>query len=308
MFLFACLSAVFTTLLILYYSRTHPLKEELPAPNLTHSISYNEKLEFIRRSKNDTRVVAIGSSMCLNNLYSPAILDKLHIRSYLNASSWGMSMKDTYLLLQMLYETHHPDIILLSSNTIDFQHKDKNANCFFIKHYLVSSDLLSYPYHLINFNLDYYKTNFEYLKEIRTIKTNYTYLKFDPYGTVNLEGKGFKIDPERWDLDFVIPAVPHQYAYFDSISTFCKDRNIALLFFQSPIRKNLFVKLSPQKINLLATHLNKIKTVLSRDQHTFVDANRVLWEDSLFTDAIHFNTQGAKYYTEYCLDEVNRNR
>ena len=278
--------------------------KDIPAPKVSDSYSFNEKMEFLRTTKIDADIIAIGSSMSLNNLCSKTITDELHSTSFLNTASWGMSMKDDFFLLKILSEIHKPSTIIIASNTVDFSQADKKVDFLALKKFLLSNDKEAFFYHIKNFSLEYYFTNFRYAKKVRSCVHEYEYLGFDRYGTINLDSTGFRINTNRWNSDRLeTNTLPYQYAFLDSISSFCKSNNIKLLFFESPYRKGLYSTFNQKKINDLKSHIARIEVILKRNNQSFIDANDVIWADQLFTDGIHFNKFGAKKFTEYCFHE-----
>src|SRR5882762_5458526 len=89
--LFLCLSLLLSAGLLLFYSTSHNIENDLPGPNLSNSFSLNEKLLFLRKHSGKKNILAIGSSMALNNLHSETIVNILNDTSYINAASWGAS-------------------------------------------------------------------------------------------------------------------------------------------------------------------------------------------------------------------------
>ena len=278
---------------------------DIPAPHLSDSFSLNEKLSFIRKNKKTPQIIALGSSICLNNLDSKTITERLHSDSYLNASSWGMTMEDNYVILKILYKIHKPATLIIASNITEFQLSPKKINYSILKNYLLSSDLISNLYHLKCFDLRYYIENIKYAKKVRSCKNEYEYLVFDKFGGVNLDGTNFKIKANRWNADFECGKIIYNnYLYLDSISTFCKSKNIKLLFFQSSFRKGLYSHFDSSKVKELKAHIEKVEEILKRDDHIFINSCATLWNDDLFVDGEHLNIKGAKSFTEFCFDKI----
>lgn len=302
--LFVCCTLLLSIgLSVFYFFYNGITADDVPAPNLSDSYSYNEKMLFLHTHPTKADILTIGSSMSLNNLSSEIITEKFHSASYLNTASWGMTMKDNFLLLKILSDMHLPSTIILASNIPDFQNSDKKVRYPVVKDYLAGAG--SYQTVWKTFNLKYYLRNFSLVKKIRSDSSEYTYLGFDRYGAVNYDGCHFVKTQERWDRDFLAAkTVSSQYDYLDSIAAFCKTRNITLFFFQSPIRQGLYSRLSREKINKLNLHTDKIKRILEQTNHLFVNANNTAWNDSLFVDGIHFHKEGARLFTAYCLDKI----
>ena len=96
-----------------------------------------------------------------------------------------------------------------------------------------------------------------------------------------------------------------QYDYLDSISRYCEDNKIELLFLQSPVRAGIASQLSHEKTEIQDKHVARLRKTLSSHQHKFVNAGDTLWSDTLFTDAIHLNENGARLFTKYCFQKIH---
>ena len=72
---------------------------DLPAPAFSNSISFNEKIDFIRdRDLSKIEYIAIGSSMTLNNIDSETMVKYLG-ENYLNLGSRGFKISETKKIL-----------------------------------------------------------------------------------------------------------------------------------------------------------------------------------------------------------------
>ena len=299
---FLCFSLLLSMGLLFYYSTSHDIEHDLPAPNLSNNLSLNEKLLFLRKHAFQKNILAIGSSMALNNLHSETIVEKFQDTSYLNAASWGSSMKDNFLLIKTLAKIHHPHTLMISSYNVDFTQEDKIVKWQLLEDYLTSSQNTLWYYHLRCFNLSYYEKNIDYVKKIRTNSHHRDYMGLDAYGAVAFDRQHFTINPKDWGDDLLDrKPLLHQYAYLDSIALFCKEQHMTLLFFQSPVRKGLYQKFSKEKLQKHHAHISRLQAILHKHDVSFVNTEQVLWDDSLFVDAIHLNADGAKLYTAYCL-------
>jgi hypothetical protein len=309
-FLFICYALAASIIFAIFFIFYNGLDiKDIPAPNLSDSYSYNEKMQFLHARKINAGILAVGSSMTLNNLNSEIITQQLNSTSYLNMGSFGMSLKDDFLLLQILLKSDTCNTLIITSNIIDFQLKDKRIDYRILNDYLSSNKANPGNIILETFNLRYYIDNSIVAKKTRSHSHNNEYdnLAFDTYGAVNFDGYKFMISPKRWDMDFLGEKCnAYQYDYLDSISNYCKSNNIQLLFFQSPLRQGLYSKLNAEKNNNLHTHIGKIETILKKDNHVFINSNNAVWNDSLFVDGIHLNSNGARLFTAYCFNEIRR--
>jgi hypothetical protein len=279
--------------------------DDLPPPNLTDSYSLNEKLRFLRGRSKDAEVIALGSSMTLMNLNSEVVVKAIGNKKYLNAGSWGASMTDCYRLLKVLGQTYPMKTLIMSSNVIDFQHGVKHADYGVIADYLNPEKKRLVPYYLHNLSMNYFINNYPYTRLVRTHPHDYFYLRFDPYGAVQLEGKNFNITKDRWELAFRGDTVPaEQYEYLDSISSYCRNTGIKLIFFQNSYRLKKKMTFDKKRLKMISDHVQKVSAILARDHHSFVDAGNRDWDDKLFVDAIHLNREGTEQVTAYWFDQL----
>jgi len=277
--------------------------DDIPAPNLSNSYSFNEKMLFVHKSKINPEILGIGSSMSLNNLDTKTIVNHFDKKKYLNTASWGFSIKDNYLFLKALKEIYHPQMIMMASNNIDFQQEEKKINYQEVVNYIKSENASKYYLGYDYFNLKYFFTNFKYAREVRSCNKDYQYLNFDENGGVNFESEGFNIKPGRWNEDYIRYAIQdEQYKYFDSINSFCAKNKIKFSFFQTPLRSSYAKTLNAAQNKILSDHYNKVSEIVHKYDHKFVNANDLKdWDDSLYVDVIHLNKIGSKIFTQYCL-------
>ncbi len=297
LFLIICSLQCFLCIVLYLYHYNIKLTSSTPAPNISDSYSFNHKMNFMRNKT--AKILAIGSSMSMSNINSQVITEKFQTTSYLNYSSWGLNMFDIYRILKIVSKKQTPSTLIISSNIMDFYDNDKKFEQEVLSKFLTEKSTIKY--HLTNLNINYYLDN---LKQSRNYQNNENYqsLKYDQYGGIELNSNHFKIHKDRWNDSAISKDISEKkYSYLDSISHYCKGNKIKLLFFQSPFRKEI-----AQKINstLLQNHIAKVKYILSKRKHDFIDATEIPWEDSLFVDATHFNSNGAKKYTKFCLDKI----
>lgn len=277
--------------------------DDIPAPELSTSYSLNEKLRFLRKAPENVEILSLGSSMNLNNLNSESIVHTLQTEAYLNTASWGMSMDENYKMLQIFDEIYKPEILIISSNIMDFGSRGKNIKYNQITDYLKSEN--TFKFHLINLRIQYYLDNFKYAKKVRNDINEHGYLGFDKYGAVDNKGENFKIKAKLWNHDILNQVIDSvQYKYLDSIAVFCKNRGTKLWFFNAPIREQMMLNYDDEKLTKYENHRTEVNRILTKSNQVFIDANNILWNDSLFIDSNHFNRKGAKLYTEYCLEQL----
>ena len=284
---------------------------DIPGPNLSNSPSLNEKIHFIKKNtkRSALDILAIGSSMSLNNLHSKTIINKLNSNLYLNTSTWGQNMEETFTLLKIYEKIYKPKNLLISSNFMDFKKGDKIFRYDFIEDYLNHEKKPEIFFYLKSFSLQYLINSSKELNKYKNKNKDYQFLGFDKFGGVSFSNENFNIHSGRWNGVVLTKykIEPIQYQYLDSISKFCKSKNINLYFAQSPLRNGFLNKLDIDEISFLNSHLEKIELILAKNKHNLINANNRNWPDSLFVDFNHLNEHGAKLYTEYYLENIEGN-
>ncbi len=274
-----------------------------PPPKLSTSISFNAKILYIKEKQfsDGIDIMAVGSSMSLNNIHSSTIQNYFG-HKYVNISSWGQNMEEDFELIKIFTKYYNPKIILISSGYMDFNNNSKAIKYNLVENYLFGNEMLAYK-----------ELNLRYLwKESRSFSNkkkdiyNYTSLKYDDYGGINLKKNNFIIKKNRWvgnnvnefNLDKL------QYRYLDSISLLCETKGINLVFIQSPYRVGYYSRLDDKSLDILTNHEIKVDSVLKKSHQLFIKAENGIWKDNLFLDYSHFNNEGAKKYTEYFIERI----
>lgn len=287
-------------IIILYKYKTGVTLKDVPAPNLTPSYSFNDKMQFARKKKAD--IIAVGSSMSLDNLNSDVIINNFKTDSYLNLSSWGLTTKDIFSIIKIYSSIHKPSTVIIASNYLDFQSTDKEFNHKQLTDYLKGSTS-TFDDFFINFSVNYYFTYFVYHKFTTSGNNFYESLIYDKYGGISFDPSKFKIDKEIWNKVDISNLREASYYYLDSISSFCSQNRVKLLFFQTPIREGIYRNLNK---DWLLKHIGRVKAIILKNNQSFIDGNDRFWPDSLYIDPVHFNANGARQFTKYCFDKINK--
>ncbi len=305
--LFLLLCTSLTVVIMLVYAAIYKVSfKDIPAPALSDSYSLNEKIEFLRSANEQQHVLAIGSSIALNNLSSDVIAKNIRPKSFLNVASWSMNMQDNFYLLKALNGKYHPDTILLASSISEFEMPSKVVDYEVVKEYLNAGSFGAKLRYITNFNLRYYMDNTKFKKSVIEKMNQYECLVFDKYGGVNIDDTNFEIDRNRWELSFDTSKINmSHYDYLDSIAVYCKLRNIKILFFQSPFRKGVYDQFGTNQLRRLKEHTSRIESILRNSNHVFIDSDKIGWDDSLFIDSEHLSAKGAAAFTEYCFEQLD---
>lgn len=274
-------------------------------PNLSNSLSFNAKMLFIKEKKmsSNLKVLVVGSSISLNNIHSEAIT-KSFSSEYLNTASWGQRIADDYKLIKIFEPRFKPETIIISSNYMDFQKEWSKLKFDLIDSYLSDSNILT------GFDLRYNIINAKKLKEFRENNTLYDYLNYDVNGGINLEAKNLRIDSIRWKGKAIDETLldSNQYMYLDSISNFCKVNDISFVFVQGPLAENYYSNLNDTKKMYLNNHIQKVDSIIKRNNQHFIDTSNRPWPDELFADYAHLNKKGAQKFTKLFLDEIKKQK
>jgi len=276
--------------------------KNLPAPDISESFGYNDKMNFSRNKK--AEIICIGSSISLNNINSESVVEKFHTNSYLNLSSWGLNMIDVFKLLKTYSSIHKPAVCIISSNIVDFEaSKSIKMDYDELKEFLQTptSPLCLGKYYIKHFNLKITMDNIFHSKNLRSTNKVFNSILYDAHGAVPFSNDGFEKNQKRWNnLNLGSPKI-EQYQYLDSISNYCHQNKIRLLFFQSPIREGVYRNMNKDTI---ISHITMVGEILKKKNHIFVNSLNTTWSDKFFVDYDHLNSLGAKVYTDYCLETI----
>lgn len=273
-------------------------KDYLAAYRITNSYSFNEKVKFLPRSK-EMKILSIGSSMNLNNLYSQGVIEYLGSDEYLNSSVWGLSIMDQETLAPIFEDMYHPKIVICVSNVMDFATPQIEYNANDLSLFLINRDIPFYKW--FSFCAYYLKHTVKNFLNFRSNQV-YTSLVFDRWGGVPLAAKDFEIRKARWEEPLRFNLINQDaYCSLTKISKFYKAKGIRFIFIQSPVRQGIKIAGYSGGISL---HTRKIKKILESDGHIFKDFSNAVYPDSLFVDSAHLNENGAKKLTREIFETV----
>jgi len=279
--------------------------KDVPAPKLTNSYSLNEKLFEFENFHCD--YLCVGSSMALNNANSDVIINGFSSNDYFNFASWGTKIADIYPFLKVYLNDFNPKVILLVSNAMDFGPKTENFQEGEVWYRILYPYKAITPiYYLMHLDLHYYFKYYELNKLTKYYDTINSSLKFDPYGGVELVTNYHPpLDTLNWNTKIEFDAIKEEnYTYLDSTLRLLDSKKIKFIFVQSPIREGLIDKEYKVEIE---KHIKRVDSIINNYNQTFIDATQRIWPDSLFFDYAHFNTSGAKIFTQYFIDKIKKN-
>jgi hypothetical protein len=275
------------------------LNEDVPGPKITNSYSLNEKLHFLEKRKGlQADILAIGSSITLNNTHSGVIVKRLKTDSYLNTGAWGLRIPNIYSMTKSLLHEFNPKKVILTTNVVDFYPQEINIEMDEVKAYLTEGSPVKYQ-------IRYFEANY-FFRRLYTNMVNfnsrkiYMSLNFDKFGAVLLQKKGFEINEKRWVKKILFePITPESYLYLDSLSLLLAANDVELIYVQTPVREGM---INAEYSANIKKHIKKVHTILDKYPNSYVvDGTAEVWNDSLFVDSQHLNSKGAEVFSEYWL-------
>lgn len=280
--------------------------DRLAAPPITASLSFDEKLRFLRQNKpGRCDILCVGSSMAVNNVDSETLIAGLDAHQrYLNVASFGMKIGNTRTLARHLVPRLTPGIVVLVCSPVDFFADRQLAGRFnwsAIDAYVDGEWLgLSVAKH---FDLQYFLKYAPELPQLRHARTQYASVCFDAGGAVPLQIEFPNVDKERWN-DKVNPRMfdSDQRLELGSLARELRERNIKFLVVQSPLRSSSIDRADEPAVE---EHWATIARILSENGAEFLNLHQsLLLDDSNFADYSHLNVKGARAFTRVLLHHL----
>lgn len=280
-------------------------RQLLPAARVTPNGVLNMKLSALRhRGQHPCHVLALGSSMTMNNLSSPDVVAHFHDTSYVNMGAWGMDIQQSTALAHVLVPLLKPRTVLLMSNLNDLV---PSADRYPVDTARVSAYLLRWGTlegYLRNLKPAYYLREMERNQVRMQDHGNYEFMGVDDHGWAPLVIPPERIDRARWNKQ--PPQARwlngNEYAMLADLSNYLHEQGARLVFIQSPYRagvRNAAVD------SLVQQHLQRVRALLEPEGHAVLDATDRYWPDSLFVDYSHLSERGAQLVTEHALAKLN---
>lgn len=279
-------------------------KGDLTAPPITGSLSFNEKIFYIANNKitEHRDVIAVGSSMTLNNLASEVMV-RDYTNSYFNYASWGLTIKQADYYIRFLEAKYHPKVVLMVSSLMDFYRSGRAVKFFDydeINAYIAHPAYLKLYYD--HFDPIYLVRNSLNIKRYRTTNDGYKSLMFDSYGGVGLNISKSNIKKERWERRILIEKMDDEaYAALLSLASYLKNKGVKFVFVQPPIRA--FAVQGAQ--NGLDEHWRKIRRIATETGMKFINLYGIPnFGDRYYVDYSHFNQEGADRFTRQVVGHM----
>ena len=277
-----------------------------PAPKFSNSFSYNEKMVWLgRQDLEDCDVLAIGSSMTLNNLHTQVVRDRLS-RKYLNAASWGLKMTTVEQFSEILLSRTAPTTVIsvFGPNECSVS-KRKPQLC----PPWVAKAYLSIPHVPVGYALTATRP-MELIGEWhmcawRRGRDFQRSVDFDVGGGVSFTTNGFKRLPERWSrVSTIFGESPDDEAYaaLQRFASRLMARGIRFVAAQAPVRLALIDAAGQARLD---AHWARTRRIVEGAGGSFHELHSVLsLDDSAFADPTHLLGAGARAFTSALMDRV----
>ena len=273
----------------------HAFREKLPPPPFTGSISFDEKAMWIaKRLKEPCDILAIGSSMTMNNLDSSAFAGQ----DFINASSWGMKIEQTDYFVDLLLNYWSPKTLIVVTAPIDFEGDYRGKKIFDrekLKRFFDSGDL--FRAHLDYLSAHYLLGTMSEVRRDRVGRKTYYSLDFDEGGSVPLDlmTEDFERLDDRWNKSLAQEEaiVEASYLGLQSLAKRCQDKGIRLLLVQSPIREDIMTE--KDTAFLAKTHWPRLAKICHESSGAFHNFHGTLaMTEGDFADSTHLSRSGAR--------------
>ncbi|MEZ4756536.1 MAG: hypothetical protein R2817_06905 [Flavobacteriales bacterium] len=278
-------------------------RSSFPAPRLTSNIAVNEQIDRLSAVSTDSvRVLAVGSSMTLNNLASAQVVANLG-PAFQNAGAWGIGAAELPLYAAPLLAHFKPAEVLVVTNLMDLaqgSHFTPNDASNVAQHLAEGTGLHAY---LLHWNAPYYLVQMRANRIRFTDGANYEHLGYDKYGGSTLEVPSERIDPDRYN------AAPVRWDQADRsrMNTFARfadtlhAQGVRLTVLISPYREGLRTTAVEEDAT---RYVDWLRTVLHHSGQRLVNGYERSWADSLYCDASHFDHEGADAFTHWCMEQL----
>jgi hypothetical protein len=279
-------------------------RSTFPAPRVSDNISLNEKLSFYKRTGPiPLDVIAVGSSMTLNNVSSRAVMQHFGAVRYMNFGTWGQGLATSRDMALALQARTGARTVLICSNLMEFSTElpPLNVDTAMVVRYLWNDpELVAY---LRTHQAVYYLRNMEANVIRQQDAANYEYLRFDAHGGATLE-----VPPElraqaRWEKRPPGPEamVDSIYRVAEELGSQLAARHVRLIWLHSPFRAGVMTDEVRERVS---RHVIRLRDLLEPMGHEVVDANDHPWPDELFSDYSHLSGPGSHRFTSICLSRT----
>ena len=282
-----------------YFSKNYPLP-------ITHRISFDAKLQFIREHIDPNKIdtIVVGSSLSLNNVQG-AVLEKNSevCNGVLNLSMWSIGAPQVEQLLEVSDAFPNLKRIVYSGQFSDFGNKlvFKNFDSDLIQKYMTNTlNPAEYTKYILGACKDVsfcQKRQKEW--EVKYGGNNkFSYLRFDHTGSAPLEIHGKDRVERRWKDPHGTGQPREAFDALIRIVKKAKKDNIKFYFVQQPYRQPLIDTHEGVK-HVMKKFAKNVKILVNKEDGKFLSLHYLLQlDDSHFADRSHLNASGSKLGSE----------
>lgn len=279
-------------------------RSTFPAPRISDNLSLNEKLKFYKATGPvPLDVIAVGSSMTLNNVSSRAVMEHFGLAGYMNFGTWGQGLANTRDLVLALQARTGAHTVLICTNLMEFSKELPSLplDTGLVVRYLWKD---GEPWAYVRTHQAvYYLRNMETNVIRRNDAANYEYLGFDANGGATLEVPPERRARSRWDK---LPPAPEDmvdstYRIAEDIGRQLAARHVRLIWLQAPFREGV---MNDDLRNRVRQHTERLGDLLQPMGHAVLHGDGLPWPDSLYSDYSHLNGTGAYRFTTECLSQI----
>lgn len=271
----------------------------MPATPISNSFSFNEKSAFLARSNlQSCEVIASGSSMTLYNLNSQIISNYFSDLSYMNISSWGITLGDNLKILKVIISNIcKPKVVIIVSSPSDFRElevlRDGLSEEKFIN--AVKGEGKFLPFLSVK-NIHYVMTHYKKTERVKTELAGHASLIFDADGGVSIVENDWSIKSPNWHTNMIdlVRATSGGYQAFEEVVTYLNDSGIRVIHVQTPIREDMY----EQSAVVIAVHTEKMKSLA--DSLPFESYDLSIFpaiSKQQYSDLFHLTGSGADLFT-----------
>ncbi len=279
-------------------------RDTFPAPRVSDNLSLNEKLRFYKATgPMPLDVIAVGSSMTLNNLNSRAVLEHFGPVRYVNFGTWGQGLANTRDMVLALQARTGARTVLVCTNLMEFSSELPSLplDTGQVTRYVwKDAEVVAY---VRTHQVAYYLRNMEANVIRRRDAANYEFLGFDAHGGATLDVPPEQRAPARWDKQ---PPGPHDmvdslYGVAEDLGRELAARQVRLIWLHSPFRHGIMNDALRSRVR---QHTERLRAALVPLGHAVVDADDQPWPDEEYSDYSHLNGPGAYRFTAACLSDL----
>ena len=129
----------------------------------------------------------------------------------------------------------------------------------------------------------------------------------DENGGVSLTVSKQNLNLKRWDKELTARIDTNQYNYLEKICETLKERNIKLVYVQTPMKKDNCA--SSECKDFQQSHQQRVKAIIEKYGHTYLDLyNNNPYPDSMLCDEIHLNLEGPSHFTKQLVAKLDNDQ